>query len=179
MILKSRWREDYGLSFIWPPLVMLMLFGARGVQADGHLATPDSGGCGAGSIEPDPLLRLSAVATTHALPLAWTTLLLDRLYASWFLPMTATFLACAFVSDRGHLRTQYVLAFVWTWLFTAGLLGYLLGFPRALFRRQPSGGCDHYSDLMGVLRSDDAAIARLQPGSHLFALKAQHYLETL
>ena len=181
-ILTSRWREDFGLSVIWPPLVMSVLFGAYVLFKQTILR---SAGFGADAVL-DHLDRLIFLGfrpwqLTHALPAPWTTLFLDRLYASWFLPMTATFLTCAFVSDRGHLRTQYVLAFVWTWLFGAALLGYLLGSAGPCYGGSLPGDATEYqrSDRGAAVRRRRLKRACSVHGAHLVAvLRRSDTLET-
>jgi hypothetical protein len=78
---------------------------------------------------------------THALfSEPWMTLLLDRAYHLWFVPMSFGVFLCALASQKSYrLRTQYILSYMTIWIGLGSVLAWFM----------PSAGPCFYNDYVG------------------------------
>jgi len=141
-MLRARWERDRFASLIWPPLMFAglmssfnafkqqVLIGA-GFQIDAQLTAIDK----ALFFGTDPW------RVTHALfSEPWMTLLFDRAYHLWFLPMSFGVFLCAIAGQKSYrLRTQYILSFMMVWIGLGSVLAWFL----------PSAGPCFYIDYVG------------------------------
>lgn len=141
-VLHARWARDRFASLIWPPLMFAglmssfnafkqqVLIGA-GFHIDAELTAIDK----ALFFGTDPW------RVTHALfSEPWMTLLFDRAYHLWFVPMSFGVFLCALASQKSYrLRTQYILSYMTIWIGLGSVLAWFM----------PSAGPCFYNDYVG------------------------------
>lgn len=149
-VLVARWDRDRFASLVWPPLMFAglmssfnafkqqVLIGA-GFHIDAQLVALDK----ALFFGHDPW------RVTHALFSApWTTLLFDRAYHLWFVPMSFGVIICALAGQKSYrLRTQYILSYMTIWIGIGSILAWFM----------PSAGPCFYNDYV----SPQASFAEL------------------
>ena len=152
--VRARWERDRGLSLFWPPVLFATLMAAfNGFK---QMVLPVAG------YRMDPLLahadRLLFLGqdpwrVTHALfGSPGVTVLIDRAYHGWFLPMSVGIMLCAWLGSSSYkLRTQYMFAYLGVWIGVGSVLAFLL----------PSAGPCFYSRLVGPSPTYDALLASL------------------
>ena len=172
--IRDRWNRDRGASLIWPPLMFATLIAA--FNAFKQMVLPLAG------YRFDPLFakadRLLFLGTdgwrvTHAvLGSPQATLMVDRLYHGWFVPMALGVIVCSWLpASTYRLRTQYLLSYLAVWILIGSVLAFLL----------PSAGPCFYERLVGPSPGFDALMQRLGEiqavnGSPLLALHNQAVL---
>lgn len=172
--IRARWKRDYALSLVWPPVLFAVLMAS--FNAFKQMVLPLAG------YRLDPALAHADRAlflghdpwrVTHALlgsPDA--TLLIDHFYHGWFAPMAVGIMLCAFLPAATYrLRTQYLLSYLGIWIGIGSILAFLL----------PSAGPCFYSRLVGPSPSYDALLASLAQvqaatGSQVNSLAIQQWL---
>lgn len=141
-LLQARWERDRFATLLWPPLLFaglmssfnafkqLVLIGA-GFRIDPELTAIDK----ALFFGTDPW------RVTHALfSEPWMTLLLDRAYHLWFVPMSFGVIVCALLGAKSYrLRTQYLLSYTTIWIGIGSVLAWFM----------PSAGPCFYNDYVG------------------------------
>ncbi len=141
-VLVARWDRDRFASLIWPPLMFAglmssfnafkqqVLIGA-GFHIDAQLVDLDK----ALFLGHDPW------RVTHALfSEPWMTLLFDRAYHLWFVPMSFGVILCALAGQKSYrLRTQYILSYMTIWIGIGSVLAWFM----------PSAGPCFYNDYVG------------------------------
>lgn len=141
-VLRLRWERDRFASLIWPPLMFAglmssfnafkqqILIGA-GFRIDAPLAAIDK----ALFFGNDPW------RVTHALfSEPWMTLLFDRAYHLWFVPMSFGVIICSLATQKSYrLRTQYIFSYMTIWIGIGSVLAWFM----------PSAGPCFYNDYVG------------------------------
>jgi len=172
--MRERWERDRYVSLFWPPLLFALLLSA--FNAFKQMVLPLAG------FRFDPLFAAADRAlflgvdpwrVTHAL-FGGTdaTLLIDRAYHGWFVPMSVGLVVCAFLPGSAYrLRTQYMLTYIGVWIGIGSMLAFLL----------PAAGPCFTSHLVGPSPSFDALHDRLltiqaDAGAPLAALRNQTIL---
>jgi hypothetical protein len=158
-VLQARWGRDRLASLLWPPVMFAGLMSSfnafkqqvlidAGFHIDAQLTAIDK----ALFFGTDPW------RVTHALfSEPWMTLLFDRAYHLWFVPMSFGVIICAIASHKSYrLRTQYILSYMTIWIGIGSILAWLL----------PSAGPCFYNDYVGP----QASFAEL--GRQLDAVRA-------
>jgi hypothetical protein len=150
----ERWERDHGASLIWPPLLFAVLMAS--FNAYKQMVLPIAGfGLDPFLREADKLLffGVDPWRVTHAVlgsPAA--TMLIDRSYHGWFVPMALGLLICAWLPASTYkLRTQYILSYIGVWIGIGSVLAFLL----------PSAGPCFYSAFHGADPSFDELLRRL------------------
>jgi len=141
-LLRARWQRDRLATLIWPPVMFAGLMSSFNAFKQHVLI--DAGF----HLDPD-LARLDRLLffgqdpwrLTHALfSEPWMTLLLDRAYHLWFVPMSFGVIICALLGEQSYrLRTQYLLSYMVVWIGLGSIMAWLL----------PSAGPCFYNDYVG------------------------------
>ncbi|MFP5329574.1 MAG: phosphatase PAP2 family protein [Alphaproteobacteria bacterium] len=139
---KSRWERDRFVSLFWPPLLFATLMAS--FNAFKQMVLPLAGfGLDPAFAQADKLLFFGQDPwrVTHALlgsPQA--TLLIDRAYHGWFVPMSLGVMLCGWLSvSTYHLRNQYLLSYIGVWVGIGSIAAFLM----------PSAGPCYYETFMG------------------------------
>lgn len=169
-LLQARWARDRFATLLWPPVMFAGLMSSfnafkqqvlidAGFRIDAELTVIDK----ALFFGTDPW------RITHALfSEPWMTLLLDRAYHLWFVPMSFGVIICALLGAKSYrLRTQYLLSYIAIWIGIGSVLAWFM----------PSAGPCFYNDYVGpqasfaeLMRQLDAVRAIYGPdalGSHM------------
>ena len=175
--VRDRWERDCFASLIWPPLLFASLLAS--FNAFKQMVLPVAG------FGADPILAAADKAlflgvdpwrATHAIlghPQA--TLLIDRAYHGWFVPMSLGVIACAWMSrSTFRLRTQYLLSYICVWIGIGSILAFLLPSAGPCFYEQYVGTHESFGELLGRLAETEAAT-----GAKLTALYSQEMLVRL
>ena len=176
-IVRERWDRDRGLSLAWPPLLFASLLAS--FNAFKQMILPLAG------FSWDPMLAVADKAlflgqdpwrVTHALfgsPAA--TLVIDRIYHGWFVPMSLGVILCAWLPRATfQLRTQYLLSYIGVWFGIGSILAFLMPSAGPCFYEQFIGGHASYHELMQRL-----AAVQSGTGSTLTSLSNQGMLSQL
>jgi hypothetical protein len=141
-LLRARWDRDRFASLIWPPVMFAGLMSSFNAFKQQVLI-------GAGFHLDAPLVALDKALffgndpwrVTHALfSEPWMTLLFDRAYHLWFVPMSFGVIICALADRKSYrLRTQYILSYMTIWIGIGSFLAWFL----------PSAGPCFYNDYVG------------------------------
>ena len=171
--LRDAWERDRFVSILWPPLLFATLMAS--FNAFKQMILPGA----AFTLDPafayaDRLLFLGVDPwrITHAAISPTGTLLIDRAYHGWFLPMSIGVILCAWMpASTYRLRTQYLLSYIAVWIGIGSILAYLL----------PAAGPCFYAPLIGAGGGFEPLIQNLHAaqaatGSHLTALSNQEGL---
>ena len=177
---RQRWEDDYGLSTIWPPLLWGVLIGVFGVFKQTVLRRVGfHDDLLFAQIDKALFFGTDPWKITHSLPSPWVTLIVDRQYHVWALPMFYSVVACAFFRRALVFRTQYMLAYTLCWIVIGSLMAYVL--PAAgpcfegVFFRDPGS----FGQLMGTLQAEQSRLAQIYPDFHLKTFDVRDYLLTL
>ena len=160
--LRSRWARDRLVSLLWPPLAVRDLDRlVQRLQAD-HPA--------AAGFRFDPLfaemdrwlfLGIDPWRISHGLfgsPTA--TLIFDRAYHAWFVPMALGLMICAWLPSASfRLRTQYLLSYIMMWIGVGSVLAFLLPAAGPCFYETFAGPSPTFQAMMAKLAADQAALA--------------------
>lgn len=153
--LLERWQRDHGASLLWPPLLFAVLMAS--FNAYKQMILPLAGfGLDPFFRAADKMLFLGVDPwrVTHAVfgsPAA--TMLIDRSYHGWFVPMALGLLICAWLPASTYkLRTQYILSYIAVWIGLGSVLAFML----------PSAGPCFYSNFHGSNASFDELLSRLR-----------------
>ena len=163
-IARDRWRRDCCISWAWPPLLFASLLGS--FNAFKQMVLPLAG------FGADPMLAAADKAlflgvdpwrVTHAiLGSPQLTLLVDRAYHGWFVPMSIGVVACAWMSrSTFRLRTQYLLSYISVWIGIGSILAFLLPSAGPCFYEQYLGANPSFRELLDRL-ADTQAVTRSQ-----------------
>jgi hypothetical protein len=171
---RDRWQRDRCVSWAWPPVLfacLLATFNAfkqmvlplAGFGADPWLAAADKA----------LFLGIDPWRVTHAiLGSPQITLLVDRAYHGWFVPMSIGVVACAWMPRATfRLRTQYLLSYIGVWIGIGSVLAFLLPSAGPCFYEQYLGPNPSFRELLDRL-SDTQAVT----GAQLTALSNQAML---
>jgi hypothetical protein len=139
---RVRWERDRFVSLFWPPLLFAALMAS--FNAFKQMVLPAAGfGYDPLFAEADRWLFLGhdPWTVTHAIIGSPTgTLLIDRAYHGWFLPMSLGVLLCAWLPASSYkLRNQYLLSYIAIWIGIGSVLAFLL----------PSAGPCYYEHFVG------------------------------
>ena len=173
-IIRDRWERDRFISLVWPPLLFATLLAS--FNAFKQMILPLAG------FGWDPMLAAADKAlflgvdpwrVSHALlGSEEMTLLIDRAYHGWFVPMSLGLIACAWMSrSTFRLRTQYMLSYIGVWIGIGSILAFLM----------PSAGPCFYEIYAGSHASFHELIERLgaaqaETGSMMTSLSNQAML---
>ena len=173
-VVRERWERDRGISLFWPPLLFASLLAS--FNAFKQMILPLAG------FSWDPMLAAADKAfflgqdpwrITHALfgsPAA--TLVIDRIYHGWFVPMSLGVIVCAWLPRvTFQLRTQYLLSYIGVWIGIGSILAFLMPSAGPCFYEQYIGGHASYHELMQRL-----AAVQSDTGSTLTSLSNQGML---
>ncbi len=169
--VRERWQRDRCASLFWPPVLFASLLAS--FNAFKQMILPLAG------FDLDPLFAAADKAlflgvdpwrVTHALfgsPQA--TILIDRAYHGWFLPMSLGLIACAWMpGSTFRLRTQYMLSYICVWIGIGSVLAFLLPSAGPCFYEYYVGAHASYNELLQQLAASEAAT-----GVHLTSLANQ------
>jgi hypothetical protein len=172
-VARSRWEQDRCISALWPPLLFASLL--TSFNAFKQMVLPIAGyGFDPALVELDRAIffGIDPWRVTHAIfssPAA--TLVIDRAYHGWFVPMSLGLILCAWLpASRFKLRTQYCLTYIGVWIGIGSILAFAF----------PSAGPCFYGDLVGPSPFNGLmgtlSDAQQASGFHLDALRNQGVL---
>lgn len=157
---RSRWERDRFASLFWPPLLFASLMAS--FNAFKQMVLPLAGfGLDPAFAQADKLLFLGQDPwrVTHALlgsPQA--TLLIDRAYHGWFVPMSLGVMLCAWLSASTYrLRNQYLLSYVGVWIGIGSIAAFLLPSAGPCYYEHFTGPYPSFAELKQQLLSTEAA----------------------
>ena len=173
MAIHECWERDRFVSMLWPPVLFAALMAS--FNAFKQMILPGA----AFTLDPafayaDRLLFLGVDPwrITHALIGPTGTLVIDRAYHGWFLPMSIGVILCAFLpASTYRLRTQYLLSYCAVWIGIGSILAYLLPAAGPCFYEHFVGPGGGFEPLIQNLHSAQAVT-----GSHLTAISNQEGL---
>jgi hypothetical protein len=173
-LLAARWQRDRFASLLWPPILFAVLMAS--FNAFKQMVLPIAGyGFDPLLAQADRLLFFGQDGwrVTHAiLGSVDATVVIDRFYHGWFVPMALGVILCAWLPARTYrLRTQYLLSYTGVWIIIGSVLAFLL----------PSAGPCFYTQLVGNSAEFNALTLRLAEiqatsGEPLMALRNQEVL---
>ena len=160
--LVARWGQDRLSGLLWPPLFFAglmasfnafkqMILPLAGFHYDSLLAHADRllfGGA-------------DGWAFFHGmLGSAQASRAFDMLYHGWFLPMSFGVMLCGFGGPASfHLRTRYLLAYLFVWIGLGSVLAFLLPAAGPCFYQHFVGPSAGFADMMHTLRGENALLA--------------------
>lgn len=176
-VVRERWERDRFLSAVWPPLLFASLLAS--FNAFKQMVLPLAG------FGWDPMLDWADRAlflgidpwrATHAvLGSPQATLVIDRIYHGWFVPMSLGLILCAWMPrSTFRLRTQYVLSYIGVWIGIGSVLAFLMPSAGPCFYENYVGGHASFRELLGRLAETEAAT-----GATLTSLSNQAMLAKL
>lgn len=171
--ILEAWERDRFVSMVWPPLLFATLMAS--FNAFKQMILPGA----AFTLDPafayaDRMLFVGVDPwrITHALIGPTGTLLIDRAYHGWFLPMSIGVILCAWMpASTYRLRTQYLLSYIAVWIGIGSFLAYLLPAAGPCFYDHFVGSGADFGPLIQNLHAAQAAT-----GSHLTAISNQEGL---
>ena len=176
-IAVERWQRDRCASLVWPPVLFATLLAS--FNAFKQMILPLAG------FSWDPfllaadralLLGVDPWRLTHAIfgsPEA--TILLDRAYHGWFVPMSVGLIACSWLpGSTFRLRTQYTLSYIGVWIGIGSVFAFLMPSAGPCFYDQYIGSSNTYDALLQSLVATEAV-----SGEPLTALAHQAILVEL
>lgn len=169
-LLRARWERDRFATLLWPPLMFAglmssfnafkqqVLIGA-GFQIDPELT----------AIDKALFFGIDPWRVTHALfSEPWMTLLLDRAYHLWFVPMSFGVIICALLGAKSYrLRTQYLLSYMTIWIGIGSILAWFMPSAGPCFYNDYVGPQASFAELMRQLESVRAIYGADALGSHM------------
>ena len=172
--VRDRWERDRFVSFLWPPLLFATLLAS--FNSFKQMILPLAG------FGWDPMLAAADKAlflgvdpwrASHALfGSAEATLLIDRAYHGWFVPMSLGLIACAFMPrSTFRLRTQYMLTYIGVWIGIGSIAAFLMPSAGPCFYETYIGSHAGFHELMQRL-----ANAQTETGSVMTSLNNQGML---
>jgi hypothetical protein len=105
----------------------------------------------------------------------WATLVLDRLYHGWYVPMVAGVYVCALLAGGWHARARYLVAYLLVWIVGATVLAWLMASVGPCYFAEPGGYGDRFDPLMARLQAQEAWLVAHGHGG-LGALRLQAML---
>lgn len=169
-LLQARWERDRFASLLWPPLMFAGLMSSfnafkqqvlidAGFHIDAQLTAIDK----ALFFGTDPW------RVTHALfSEPWMTLLLDRAYHLWFVPMSFGVIICALLGAQSYrLRTQYLLSYMTIWIGIGSVLAWFMPSAGPCFYNDYVGPQASFAELMRQLEAVRAVYGPDALGSHM------------
>jgi PAP2 superfamily len=160
-IAQERWERDRFLSLVWPPLLFSSLMASfnaykqmilitAGFRFDNAFAAMDR----ALFFGHDPWTITHAIFASPQL-----TLLIDRLYHGWFVPMAFGVIICAWLPANSYrLRTQYMLSYIAIWIGIGSILSYMMPAAGPCFVPALIDSSSSFNDLLTTLKSQQAAL---------------------
>lgn len=136
--LKEKWQQDRFFSFIWPISTLIILIPSFNVFKQTILSER--------GFTTDPLLeeldflifgKNPGLILHEFIGNQNTTIYIDNLNNSWFIPMILSIFLVAF-SNSQKLRIRYVSGYIFVWIFIGSIMAYLL----------PSAGPCFYIDFI-------------------------------
>lgn len=168
---RSRWERDRFASLFWPPLLFATMMAS--FNAFKQMVLPLAGfGLDPAFAQADKLLFLGQDPwrVSHALfgsPQA--TLLIDRAYHGWFVPMSLGVMLCAWLAASTYrLRNQYLLSYIGVWIGIGSIAAFLLPSAGPCYYEHFTGPYPSFAALEQHLLSAEAAT-----GAKLTALSNQ------
>ena len=159
--VRGRWARDCFVSLLWPPLLFATLIAS--FNAFKQMILPAAG------FRFDPLfaemdrwlfLGMDPWRISHGLfgsPTA--TLIFDRAYHAWFVPMALGLMICAWLPSASfRLRTQYLLSYIMMWIGVGSALAFLLPGAGPCFYETFAGPSPTFQAMMAKLAADQAAL---------------------
>jgi hypothetical protein len=172
--VRDRWHRDRFISMLWPPLLFATLLASFNSFKQMILPLAGYGW--------DPMIAAADKAlflghdpwrVTHAIfssPQA--TVMIDRAYHGWFVPMSLGLVACAFMpASTYRLRTQYMLTYIAVWIVIGSIFAYLMPSAGPCFYEPLVGNSATFHDLIQSLHRTEA-----ETGSVLTSLNNQQML---
>lgn len=154
--MMRHWRQDGLRLAVAMPLSCLLILAGYSVAKQTMVSH--------GRFFADPTLALldrhllgaDAWQWTHAiLPSAQATLVMDRLYALWMIPLIASAL-CGWLAPREH-ALRYFISFILIWVLQGTVLATLLSSAGPCFY-EAIHGSDRFAPLIARLAAQDAAL---------------------
>ena len=171
---RDRWHRDRFVSMLWPPLLFATLLAS--FNSFKQMILPLAG------YSWDPMIAAADKAlflghdpwrVTHAIfssPEA--TVMIDRAYHGWFVPMSLGLVACAFMPGSTYrLRTQYMLTYISVWIVIGSVFAFLMPSAGPCFYEPLVGNNASFHDLIQSLHRTEA-----ETGSVLTSLNNQQML---
>ena len=169
-LLRARRERDRFATLLWPPLMFAGLMSS--FNAFKQLVLIDAG------FHIDPELTAIDKAlffgtdpwrVTHALfSEPWMTLLLDRAYHLWFVPMSFGVIICALLGAKSYrLRTQYLLSYMTIWIVIGSVLAWFSPSAGPCFYNDYVGPQTSFAELMRQLEAVRAVYGPDALGSHM------------
>jgi hypothetical protein len=182
-LVRDRWQRDRCVSLVWPPLLFATLLAS--FNAFKQMILPLAG------FGWDPILAEADRALffgtdpwriTHAvLGSPPATLLIDRAYHGWFVPMSLGLIACAWMpGSTFRLRTQYMLSYIAVWIGIGSILAFLMPSAGPCFYEHYVGGNTGFHELLQRMTATEAATGeRLTSLGNQAMLMKMHGTDTL
>ncbi len=173
--VNMRWNRDQFISLGWPALAFGTLMASFNAFKQMVLAKLDFR-YDASFVDMDRLLFFGHEPweVTHALFSApWMTVLMDKAYHLWFVPMSIGVMVCAFLPDTyRQLRNQYVLAYIFVWIGIGSVAAGLMPSAGPCFYNDYVGSSPSYAALLDQLKlaatsAGEAGLVALQNQDHL------------
>ena len=171
---RERWQRDRFVSLIWPPMLFATLLASFNSYKQMILPLAGYGW--------DPIVAAADKALflghdpwriTHAIfssPEA--TVIIDRAYHGWFVPMSIGVVACAFLPQSTfRLRTQYLLTYISVWIVIGSIFAFLMPSAGPCFYEALVEPSATFHDLLQSLHQAQAIT-----GSELTSLNNQQML---
>lgn len=151
---KKRWRADFGLGFVVPPMFFALLL--TSFNSFKQAIRP---GAGFGF---DPYLALWDRAlfagvdpwrVTHALfggpQVAWW---INAIYHPWFVPMALGVFLCALMPSRSVLAARYLMSFAAVWILLGSVMAYFMPSAGPVYYARFHPGPDPFYPLIALLQ---------------------------
>jgi len=176
-VVRDRWERDRCVSLVWPPLLFATLLASfnsfkqmilplAGFSWDPAIAAADK----ALFLGNDPWRVTHAIFSSPQ-----ATVIIDRAYHGWFVPMSLGLIACAFMPKSTYrLRTQYMLSYIGVWIGIGSIAAFLMPSAGPCFYEAYVGSEASFHQLMQTLAS-----AQADTGSTLTSLSNQAMLVKL
>ncbi len=176
-LLRARWSRDRLATLIWPPLMFAGLMSSFNAFKQQILIEA--------GFRFDPALTMLDRAlflgndpwrVTHAIFSApWATVLLDRAYHLWFVPMSLGVIMCALLGEKSYrLRTQYLLTYMAVWIGIGTVLAWFFPSAGPCFYNAYVGPQASFAELMRQLESVRALYGPDALGSHMSQEHLRH-----
>lgn len=172
-VIGARWHRDRLLSLFWPPLLFALLMAS--FNAFKQFVLPHAGfayDAAFAGVDRALFLGDDAWVFSHRiLPSPWISLLLDRAYHAWFLPVTLGVVLCAFLpASSWRLRTQYLLSYMAIWILLGSFIAFALPAAGPCFYSELIQPAPNFDGLLAKLNADQAIVTQSNPDGKFFAL---------